>query len=350
MPTGSGLDAQFGTKNEATVGTGVSPVVNFFPFNSSELTFMPTYIDNPALQAGSRFKDIGQVGIVRKGASGKVEIPVMMKGFGWWMRHALGSTTTTNPLSVPTLISGTAYKQVHWPGGLRGISFTAQVGKPEPGTGTIRPRSYMGCKLNDWELTFQDNAITLFSATIDAWNEDQATGLATASYPTGNLSFNFSHVNAFTTGGTASVTSNVCSIAGGTSVSSVVTKMSLAGNASFANERYGLGNAGVKKEQLENDFFSLTGSFEGEYDATTWDTPFINGTTVPLQITSTGPAIGASQYLLDIIIPAAKINTAPATISGPDLVRTSGTFQVYSDGVNPPVQITLISTDSTAYT
>lgn len=344
MPTGSGLDAQFGTKNETTVGTEAVPVVNFFPFNSSELTFTPSYIDNPALQAGQRFKDIGQVGIVRKAASGKVEIPVMMKGFGWWMKHALGSTAN------PVLISGSAYKQVHQPAGLRGVGFTCQVGKPEPGTGTIKALTYMGCKLNDWELTFQDNAITLFSATINAWNEDNVPALATASYPTGNQSWNFSNVTAFTTGGTASTTAGVVSIASGVTVPSVATKFSLMGNASFASERYGLGNAGVKKEQLENDFFSLSGSFEGEYDATTWDAPFRNGTTVPIQITSTGPSIGSSVYTLDIIIPAAKINAAPAVVSGPDLVRTSGTFQVYSDGVNAPVQITLISTDSTAWT
>lgn len=352
MPTGSGLDAQLGTKSETTVGTYIAPT-QFFPFNSSELTFQPTYIDNPALMAGQRVKDVGQVGIVRKMAAGKIEIPVMMKGFGWWMKHALGSTTTTNPLSTPTLISGTAYKQVHWPGGLRGLSFTSQIGKPEPGTGTVRSLSYVGCKLNDWEITFADNAITLFSCTVDAWNEDGSQTLVTASYPTGNLSYNFAHVNTFNVANpaSASVTTNVCSISGGSAVPSVATKFSLMGNASLAGERFGLGNAGVKKEQLENDFFSLSGTFEGEYDSSTWDNPFRNGTTVSLQVTSTGPIFsGAVPYLMDIVIPAAKINSAPAVVSGPDLVRVSGSYQVYSDGVNPPVQITLQSTDSSAWT
>jgi hypothetical protein len=350
MATGGGLDAQFGTKIETTVGTEAIPVTNFFPFNSSELAFSPSYIDNPGLMAGVRFKDVNQVGLVRKAASGKFEVPVMMKGWPWWLRQAIGSTTTTNPLSTPTLITGSAYKQVHWPGGLRGITFTTQVGKPEPGTGNIKPLTYYGCKLNDWELTFADNAITLFSGTIDAWNEDNAPVLAAASYPSGNQAWNFSHVNVFNVGGTASTASNVCSISGGTTVPSVVTKFSLAGNAALANERFGLGNAGVKKEQLENDFFSLSGTFEGEYDSTTWDSPFRNNTTVALQVTSTGPAIGSSNYMIDIVIPAAKINSAPAVVSGPDLVKVSGGFQVYSDGVNPPIQITIISTDSAAYT
>lgn len=344
MATGAGLDAQFGTKTETTVGTENVPVTNFFPFNSTELAFAPSYIDNPGIMAGVRFKDVAQVGIVRKAASGKIDLPVMMKGFGWWMKHLIGSTAN------PVLNTGSAYKGVYQPSGLRGLSFTAQVGKPEPGTGTVRALTYYGCKLTDWDLSFQDNAITGLSATIDAWNEDGVPALATASYPTGNLAYNFSHVTAFNVGGTATTTSGVCSISGGTAVPSVVTKFDLIGKINLETARYGLGNAGVKKEQLENDFFDLSGTFSGEYDSTTWDSPFRNGTTTAIQITSTGPVISTgAPYLLDIIIPAAKINSAPAVVSGPGLVTVSGGFQVYSDGVNPPVQITIQSTDSTAW-
>jgi hypothetical protein len=346
MPTGSGLDAQLGTKTETTVGTQVTPVTQFFPFNSAGLAFDPSYIEGSGLMAGQRFKDVAQVGIARKSATGKIEIPMMFKGLGWWMKHILGSS---GGLSNPTLISGTAYKQVHVPGGLRGLSFTSQIGKPEPGTGIVKALTYRGCKVLDWDLTLADNALTLLSMTVDAWDEDGVPALSTASYPTGNGSWNFSHVNLFNVGGTPSTAAGITTIAGGTPVPSVVTKLTLSGKASLANERYGLGNAGVKKEQLENDFFALTGAFEGEYDSATWDNPFRLGTTVAIQCTSTGPAIGASFYTMDIIIPNAKITKAPAEVSGPDLVSVSGEFTVYSDQVNPACQITLISTDSTAW-
>lgn len=351
MPTGAGLDAQLGTKTETTVGTSATPVTQFFPFNSAGLTFTPSYIDNPGIMAGQRFKDVGSAGIARKDAGGQISIPVMMKGFGWWMKHILGSTTTTNPLSNPTVIAATtAYKQVHWPGGLRGLSFTTQIGKPEPGTGTVRPTTYNGCKVSDWTLTLADNSLTMLDLTVDAWNEDGVTALATASYPTANQAFNFSHVTTFTTGGTVTTATNLASVASATAVPSVVTKMTLTGKAALSDARYGLGNAGVKKEQLESDFFDLSGTFEGEYDSTTWDTPFRAGTTVPFQIISTfGDAGGGNPFQLGILIPAAKITAAPAQISGPGLITVSGTFQVYSDGVNPPVQITLVSTDSTAW-
>lgn len=347
MATGSGLDAQLGTKTETTVGTLATPVTQFFPVNTAELTFTPSYIEGSGLMAGQRFKDVSQAGIVRKDAGGKIEIPVMSKGFGWWMKHILGSQ---GGLSNPTVIATTAFKQVHVPGGLRGISFTAQIGKPEPGTGTVKARTYNGCKVSDWDLTLQDNALTLLSMTVDAWNEDTATALATASYPASNQVFNFSHVTAFKTGGTPTTTSGVCSIAGGVTVPSVATKMSLTGKATLADQRYGLGNAGIKKEQLESDYFMLTGSFEGEFDSVTWEPPFLAGSTIALQVDSSfGDAGSGNPYLLSIIIPAAKITSAPAVVSGPDLVRVSGQFNVYSDGVNAPVQITLVSTDSAAW-
>ena len=81
-----------------------------------------------------------------------------------------------------------------------------------------------------------------------------------------------------------------------------------------------------------------------------WEPPFVAGSTIALQVDSSfGDAGSGNPYLLSIIIPAAKITSAPAVISGPDLVRVSGQFNVYSDGVNAPVQITLVSTDSAAW-
>jgi hypothetical protein len=347
MATGSGLDSQLGTKTETTVGTEATPVTQFFGFNSSDLAFDPSYIEGTSLMAGQRFKDIGSVGIARKSATGKIELDVMMKGFGWWLKHILGSNGS---LANPTVITGTAYKQVHVPGGLRGLSFTAQLGKPEPGTGTVKPLTYYGCKVTDWNLTLADNAITMLDMTVDGWNEDNVASLAAATYPAGNQAFNFSHVNVFNVGGTPSTTAGVTTITGGTAVTSVVTKLTLSGKASLANARYGLGNAGVKREQLENDFFSLTGAFEGEYDSSVWDSPFRTGATTSIQCTSTGPIIsGGNSYTLDIIIPAVKIDKAPAAISGPDLVSVSGEFTVYSNGVDPAMQITIVSTDSVAW-
>jgi tail tube protein len=353
MATGSGLDSQLGTKTEATVGTIAAPVTQFFPFNSAELTFEPSYIENPGIMAGARFKDVGQVGIARKTASGNISIPVMYKGFGWWMKHILGSVA--NPVLDGTL----AYKQVHVPAGLKGLSFTAQVGKPQPSDGVIKPRTYNGCKVTDWTLTFADNAITTLDLGVDCWNEDTATALATAAYPASNQAWTFANVNAATTVNNDALTAvtfaaGEMTVTSGVPIPSVITKLAISGKASLATDRYGLGNAGIKKEQLETDFFEITGSFEGEYDATTWETPFTAGSTIAIQVTSTGAANGietSKPYLLDVIIPAAKITKAPAPVSGPDIVKVSGEFAVYDSRVAniAPIQVKIRSTDSAAW-
>lgn len=347
MPTGSGLDSQLGTKTESAVGTLAVPVTQFFPFNNADLTPNPSYIENNGIMAGARFKDANQVGIARKAASGQITVPVMMNGFGWWLKHILGSTAD------PVLDGTLAYKQIHTPGGLRGVSFTTQIGKPDPRTGTVAPRTYRGCKVTDWTLTFNDNAVTTLDMSVDAWDQDTATTLAAATYPAGNKAFNFAHVTTFTTGGTASTTAGLTTISGGIAVPSVVTKLALSGKATLAADRYGLGNAGVKKEQLETDFFVITGAFEGEFDADTWETPLEDGDIIPIQVDSVGPDIESGKpYLLSIIMPACIVTKAPAPVSGPDIVKVSGEFTVYdpklTDGT-PPIQVVIESTDSAAW-
>lgn len=344
MATGSGLDAQIGFKNETTVGTKVT-VDRFFNFNSSDLTFDPTYLEGTGLQAGRKFKSVNQVGIARRSATGKIEVPVMTQGFGWFWQHFIGSAGTAALVSGGTL----AYEQFHTPGALWGKSFTTQVGKPEPSTGTVKPFTYNGCKMLDWTLTFADNAKTLCDFTVDAWDESTSDSLAVASYETDNIQWDFSQVTNFSIGDTASTTGGKTTITGGSPVTAVVSSLAIAGKNSLSNERFGLGSAGVKREQLENDFTSITGTFKAEYDSTNFISEFDEGTSTALQIDSFGAIIeGTTKYQLSVIIPAVKITKAPVAISGPDLVTVDGEFTVYDpdDGQNPPIMIHIVSIDT----
>jgi Phage tail tube protein len=345
MATGSGLDAQFGVKTETTVGTAAT-VDRFFDFNSSDLAFDPSYIEGSGIQAGRKFKSVSQAGIARKSAGGKVEIPVLQKGFGWFWEHFIGSTGTATQIGT-----GTAYKQIHTPGDLSGVSFTAQVGKPEPDTGTVKPFTYNGCKVTDWELTLEDNANTLCNFTIDAWDEDIVTALASASYVTNAVEWNFAHITTFTIGGTPGTSGGLTSISGGTDVSSVVSSVSFSGKNTLAVDRFGLGNAGIKKEQLEIDFTSITGTFKAEFNSSDFQSQFRAGTTTALQIDHVGAVIdGADTYLLSVIVPTVKITKAPVSVSGPGLVTVDGEFMVYDpdDGTNPAFQVHIVSTDTVA--
>ena len=347
MATGSGLDGQLGTKTEVTVGTGLTPD-HFYNFDSAELTFTPSYIEGQGIRAGKYFKSVNQAGIARKAASGKIELPFMYKQMSWWMQHIMGATQTLTVVPTGTL----AFEAYFVPAGLRGKSFSTQIGTPDPNTGTVVPMNFNGCKTTDWELAFADNANTMLTVTADAWNVNATTpSLAAASYPTNNQLHNFSNVSVFKVGGTPATSGGKTSVTSGTSIASVVSSLTIAGKNSLATERFGLGNSGIKKEQLETDFTEITGSFSAEYNEAEFQTQFRAGTTTCFQISSVSTNFieGSTPYLLDVIMPACKITKASPTVSGPGLVTVDGEFTVYDpdDGSNPPIQIHIVSTDTT---
>lgn len=347
MSTGAALDGQLATKTESTVGTLVT-ADHFFTFDTADLAFDPTYIEGQGIRAGHTFKSITQAGIVRKAATGKIELPLMYKGMSWWMTHCLGASQTPTVVPAGTL----AFETYFVPTGLRGKSFSAQIGKTDPNTGTTNPFNYNGCKVTDWELALADNANSLLTVTVDGWNEVEGTpALAAATYPTGNGLFTFADVSVFKLGGTVTTSGGKTSISSGVSVASVVSQLTLTGSNTLSTERYGLGNSGLKKEQLESDFTGITGKFSAEYNEAEFQSQFRAGTTTAMQFSSIStPVIETStHFMFDVILPTVKITKAAATISGPGLVTVDGEFTVYDpdDGTNPAIQIHVVSTDTT---
>lgn len=342
MGMGSGLDSQMGIVPETTVGTLVT-VNRFFEIVSADLALNPTYIESAGIKAGKRFKRSAQVGISRRTTAGTIVMPLTTKNQGILWKPLIGST------AAAVLIAGSAYKQVHIPGTtMKGVSSSIQLGKAEPETGTVVPFTYNGCKVTEWSVTVDEGAEVMLSMTIDGWDEVTTTGLATATYVAGNDTWNFADCSLFKVGGTASTAAGECSIAGGSSVASAVTNLTLTCANHFATERYGLGNAGIKREQIENDFSEITGSFTGDFNKAQLYDNFNTGATVPIQFDLIGPIIsGADNYRASFIIPACKITAAAPTISGPDLVQIQGTFKGYDDETNAPIQVKLVSTDTT---
>ena len=342
MTTGTGLDAQLGYKLETTVGTAVT-VDKFLEFNSEGFEFDPSYIEPEGLRTGVKFRRGSRLVQSRKQVSGSLEVNHSTRLMGGLWKLALGSSVTT-----PTVVTaGQSWKQVHQTGDLLGKSATFQVGRPQP-DGTVKAHTYSGCKCSGWELSISDNEIAKFSMDIDGWDESTATALATASYVSA-AEFSFMQVSAFTLGGTVSGTTEL-SVAGGTAPTAVVKSISLKGDNALATERYGLGNAGIKKEQLENGIPTITGTFDAEYIQSDFYTPFKANTATTLYLKVEGSVIGSSsdKDTIEIIAPQIRIKKATPQVDGPDIVGQKVEFEVYSDGTNNPFQVKLISGDSTA--
>lgn len=340
MATRSGLDAQVGFAAESTVGTAVT-VDHFVEFDSEGFEYTPTWLEGEGIRAGRKYKRDSRVGVARKTVAGAVTIKVPNKGLGLLLKHAMGSSATATQIAATT-----AYEQIHTPGDHVGLGLTWQVGRPEPGTGTVQPFTYNGCKCTQWEFSVQDGEHCMLTTTWDGWNETTATALATASYASSAGLFNFSH-GTLTLGGTASTASGEMSVSGGTAVAAVINGFTLRGENPMATERYGIGNAGVKSEQLENDYPTFTGSLDAEFAKTELYDVFKAGDSTAMQLDfSFGDAGTSNPFLLSFIAPKLKIKTATPSVDGPDLVRMSTEFELYDDGTNAVLQAKVVSTDT----
>lgn len=341
MATGSGLDAQTGFVSETTYGTAVT-VTRFLEFMNDGLKMERTWLEPQGLRSGSTYQRLSRVSVSRYSVSGDTEFEVVSKGMGLLVKHMLGSAVTTT-----TLISGSAYKQVHVPAGFRGKSMTVQVGRPEPGTGTVRPFTYSGVKITGWEFSLADGETPKLKLTFDGRDEATVTALATPAYLSGAATFTFRQA-ILKLGGTATTTAGETTIASGAVPSTVIKSISISGSNPMATERYGLGNAGLKNEPLENDFPSITGSLAAEFNSTDYAT-FAAQTATPLQLDLVGAVLGATNYTFSIILPAILIKNASPTVTGPDIVQMSSDFQAYYDETtNPTIQIKIISDEASA--
>lgn len=342
MATGTGLDAQLGVAAETTWGTPVT-VTRFLEFNTESLKRDVTWLEPTGLRVGTKYARAARVRQARRSISGDIEMDWSTKGLGPIIKQMLGS------LVGPTQIaSTTAYKQIATPGDFRGSGLTVQVGRPEPATGTVRAFTFQGCKIPKWEFNLKDNAIPSLKITVDGKDESTATALATASYLTGASVFDFSQAT-LKLGGTASTASGETSISGGVAVATILKDITLTGSAPMAGDRFGIGNAGLKAEQLENATPQISGKISAEFGKTELYDVFTANTTIAVQLDLTGAQIGASgnNFLLSFILPAVKLKAAPPQVSGPGVVMMSTDFEAYSDEVNPVIQIKTQSDETT---
>lgn len=341
MATGSGLDAQLVIGEESAYGTPVTPDVAL-EFNSEDVHREPTWLESQGLRAGGKYKRVNRTTISRETVTGSATVEFATKGMGLLVKHMLGSDGTAAVVSGGTA----AFEQYHTPGDYKGKSLTVQIGKPDPGTGTVVPFTWAGCKIVSWEFTVPDGEIPTLQVTYDGRSETTATGLVNASYVADASVFSFRQAT-LTIGGAVSTTNGVATLTGGTAVANVVTEVSLAGETPMAVERFGIGNAGLKNEPLENDIPTFTGSLSAEFSADDYQR-FVDNETVALELKFEGEIIeDTTPDTLAFLIPAVKIKTAAPAVGGPDIVQMSMDIEGYDDEENAPIQVHIISTDTT---
>lgn len=344
MPIGSGISGQIGVAPEVTPGVAVA-ASRFYEFDSETLGKKKGIVQGMGLHAGGQYARAGRRAYTTRDIDGGFVMDVPTKGAGLLLSNMLGAPGTIAQQGVTA-----AWLQTHVPGALTGRTLTVQKGVPQT-DGTVRAFTYNGTKISSWEVNCSIGGIPKLHLGLDAWDENPtgagAFALQAAAYPVGTGVFNFSQ-GTITLGGTATTTAGVTSIAGGT-VAANIKAFSLKGANPMKTDRFFFGSAGIKAEQIENGYRTLTGSLDTEFvnQATIYDVFAADGAAA-FEIKFVGPQIGTTGFYqtFDIVVPNIHYDTSRVPLGGPDIVHVQAPFTVLDDQTNNVVQIQYTSTDT----
>ena len=323
MAIGSGIGSSLGIKKETTFNTGVT-VDRFYEFNSESTKYTKNTVVGQGLRAGGLTPRVQRRVVTTFTGEGDFEIDLPSRGLGLLLSLATGS--------VPTGTSANgAYTYTFVPEDLIGDSFTTQVGVPQYG-GTVTPKTLTGCKITGFELSVGAGDIAKGKFNIDSAGFTTATALASPSYSTVSNVFHFAQ---------GVITDNV------STTYANIKDFSLTVDNTLKTDRYNIGSAGAKQEQIINGFRTISGKVTAEFTDTVLLDKFLADTTAGLKLTFTGGTIGSTTELLSITIPAAKFDGDAPMVSGPGVVDVSFGFTVYDNGTDAPFTIVYRTLDST---
>ncbi len=324
------MDFQFGVANESTFNTPVT-VTRFFEYESEGIEESYGRTQGDPLRVGSGFVRSDRFTPYFEGAAGNVQMSVLTKGFGFWLRHMMGGTVAT---SGPA--ESTVYTHSVTEGDLFGDSFTLQVNRPFHPSGTNQAFTYAGCKVTDWTISNAVDGNLLLELGIDAASVSTATALATASYPTGMEPLTWA-------GGLVTI--------GGTNVD--VTEVSVKVDNGLKTDRRFIRQGTAKKEQTaarRKAEFSLKLDFESLAMRTYVASATAAGARATFSATWRGPSLlGTTIYPeFTITAPVARFDDWKASVGGPEALEQEVGGEILYDGTSSPLTLTYKSADTTA--
>jgi hypothetical protein len=321
------LDQQLMTKTESVYGTPVTPDLTF-EFNSEGIEESYGRTEGDPLRNATFVKRNDRFTPYFSGAAGPVEMDVMTKGFGFWLKHMLGQVATTGPTET------TVYTHTATMADLFGKSYTLQVARPFHPSGTVQPFTYEGGKVTEWELANSVDGNLVATLGTDFQQVLTATALATAAYPA-------SMENLTWAGGVVTI--------GGTQVP--ITEISVKGNNGLNVDRRFI-NGTTDKAEPTGGRREVSFSLSCDFDTLTQRNRAA-GTTraaalAAIVATWTGPTLlGSTIYpSLQVSIPAARFDEWKAANEGPEGITQELSGVGLFDGTNSAVSIVYKSADT----
>jgi len=181
MALPSGLSGQFGFRSETTYGVGVA-VNRFVPLVDESVQTDIERLESSSIIAGARVKRSSQWSPSIHRSEGDIGLELLDGTVGLLFEHMLGTVQSTSSGG------GAPYTHVFTPGSLTSKSLTVQFGRPTR-TGTVVPFSYLGTKVQSWEIGLSAGEISTLGLTViaqsETYNTTETTGpfaLQVASY------------------------------------------------------------------------------------------------------------------------------------------------------------------------
>lgn len=321
MAIASGLDAQFGLALESTYGTAVTPS-QFYEFLSESLALSIERQESEGLRPQRRVTTRDQWLPGRRGVEGDVSMEWPDRGASILARLMLGGASSTTTPSGAT----TAREHAVQVGVLDGLSATVQVGRPDV-QGVVRPFTYPGAKVTEWEISNEVDGFLMASLSLDAQDEATDTALAVASYVANSKPLNW-------VGGVVTI--------GG--VEYEVRDFSVAGSNGLRTDRYFLrsGGAEVKREPLETNLREFTGEISADFDGLTLYDLYRQGTVAEIRAKWEGEEIEPGyRFGLEVVLPAVRFDGSTPNVGGPEEIVQSVSYKVLDNLADPAVQFIL---------
>jgi len=326
MAIGSGIGSWLGIKKESVFNTAVT-VDRFYEFNSEGTKYTKNTVVGQGLRSGGLTPRANRRVVTTFMGEGDFEIDLPTRGLGLLLSLATGSVPTG------TSASG-AYTYTFVAEDLVSDSFTTQVAVPQYG-GTLTYKTLTGCKMTGFELSVGAGDIAKGKFTLDS--AGFTTGSSTSATPAYS---NFATTNLFHFAQGA-ITDNV------STTYANIKDFTFTVDNSLKTDRFNLGSAGAKAEQIINGFRTISGKVTAEFTDTVLLDKFMADTTAGLKLTFTGATAGSTTELLSITLPACKFDGDVPMVSGPGVIDVSFGFTVYDNGTDAPFTIVYRTLDST---
>jgi hypothetical protein len=328
MALRSGLAAQIGYGEEVTAGTYLAPT-RFLEFNDEGIALDQQLIRSSGMRASSRMLRTDRVARGRKTVGGQVNHEIHSKGFGLLLKHIHGKAATITTPATGVLTRDQTFDGLGDP---YGLSMTVQKGVPDVG-GTVRSFSYLGCKVASWSISNSVDGIAMLAVTWDGIDEDTGQSLGAASYASSTELLNY-------TGGLLNVASSEVD----------VKSVTIDGAVGLATDRHFIRASRLKKEQIPNGLYAITGTLQAEFEDLTAYNRFVNKTLAQLDVTWTAATlIETTLYpYLKMTLQNVQFTGETPKVGGTDVVQISLPFECVYDGSTGPITTVYRSTDTTS--